>query len=131
MRRRSIYVPGLDHGDQPFPMACAVERLLQTSAVHAMNPDDGSFATSGEHQVVQAFRNAERVLQAAGARFDDVSSVDILIADNALRDAVNTSWIEAFPDPDSRPVRHTSVQPLRPPLLIQLKLTALLSEDHT
>ncbi len=129
MRRRSIDVAGLDHGGQPFPAACVVGRLVQTSALHAMCPENGEFADSIEDQVAQVFENARRVLRAAGAGLEDVVSVDVLIADAASRDVVNRYWVQAFPDPASCPARHTTVSPLRSPLLVQLKLTAYLSED--
>lgn len=129
MRRRSVEVTGLDHGDQPFPLACVVGRLVQTSALHARNPEDGTFSATAPGQVAQAFKNAELVLLAAGAGFDDVASVDVLIADETIRSSVNTFWVEAFPDPSSRPTRHTTVVQLRSPLLVQLKLTAYLAED--
>jgi hypothetical protein len=33
------------------------------------------------------------------------------VADIAVRDAINAPWTERFPDPASRPARHTQVLP--------------------
>lgn len=129
MRRRSIFVDGVHHGDQPFPLACVVDRLLVSSALHAMRPADGGFAETSAEQVAQVFENARLVLEAAGADFDDVVAMDVLIQDDRTRAEVNELWVAAFPDPACRPVRHTIVAPLREPLLVQLKLTAHLREE--
>lgn len=110
-------------------MATVVDHLVQTSAIHAMNPADGSFAASGTEQVAQVFANAEAVMAAAGGSLDDVIGVEVLLSDDSLREPLNERWEVAFPDPGSRPIRHTTVLALRDPLRIQLKLTAHLAED--
>lgn len=129
MPRRSVEVEGLHHGGQPFPMASVVGNLVQTSAIHAMNPRDGSFASTAGEQVAQAFENVGLVMAAAGGSMEDVIGVEVLLADGGMREMVNRYWVEVFPDSASRPVRHTHVLPLREPLLVQLKVTGMLAGD--
>jgi 2-iminobutanoate/2-iminopropanoate deaminase len=35
--------------------------------------------------------------------------MNFYVADIAVRDAINGPWLEHFPDPASRPARHTQV----------------------
>ncbi len=127
MARRSVKVEGLHHGGQPFPIASVVGNLVQTSAIHGMNPGDGSFGSTAEEQVAQAFENVGLVMAAAGGSMDDVAGVEVLMVNDGLREIVNRYWVEMFPDPASRPTRHSAVLPLREPLLVQLKVTGMLA----
>ena len=51
------------------------------------------------------------MLEAAGADWRHVAKMTFYVADIAVRDAINQPWTEHFPDPASRPARHTQVLP--------------------
>jgi 2-iminobutanoate/2-iminopropanoate deaminase len=48
-----------------------------------------------------------RVIEAAGGRLEDIIKVTIWMADRSRRDAVNHEWLKLFPEPASRPARHS------------------------
>jgi len=53
----------------------------------------------------------------------------VWITDRALRPILNKHWIEIFPDPHSRPARHTVTSAdFTAPMQIQCDLLAVLSE---
>jgi 2-iminobutanoate/2-iminopropanoate deaminase len=46
------------------------------------------------------------------------------VADIAHRDAINEPWAQRFPDPASRPARHTQVVQMGGPMLVNCDLMA-------
>ena len=56
------------------------------------------------------FDNVRRVIEAAGGTPDDIVKMTVWITDRALRPTINKYWVEMFPDPHSRPARHTVAQ---------------------
>lgn len=120
MRRRSIEIPGVSHGAQPFPLASRVGPLVITSGVHGTDPTTGQLADGPGGQIRQAFENLRSVLDAAGASPDDVAQVLVTLTDREHRSLVNDVWVELFPDPASRPARSTSERELPGGSLCQL-----------
>jgi 2-iminobutanoate/2-iminopropanoate deaminase len=118
--RRSIELPGVAHGEQPFPVASRVGPFLATSGVHGTDPETGALADGAEAQIRQAFANLRGILAAAGASPDDVAQVLVTLTDRAHRALVNESWVELFPAPASRPARNTSERELPGGSLCQL-----------
>ena len=106
MGRRSIDVPGLGHGN-PIPNASVVGNLLVTGGVSGQDPVSGQIPDDPAVEVAQAFANLRAILDAAGASLDAVAKVTVFVQDRAFRKHVNPVWTELFPDPESRPARHT------------------------
>ena len=127
MARRSVELPGVGHGDQPFPLACRVGPLVVTSGIHGVDPSTGALAADAETQIRQAFANLRGVLEAAGASADDVAQVLVTLTDRAHRAHVNEAWIGLFPDAASRPARNTSERELPGGSLCQLIAYAYIS----
>lgn len=128
MSRRSIEVPGLDHGGLPIPQACVVGNLLVSSGISPLDPDSHSVPDDVEEQVDLVFANARRVLDAAGGSPEDVVKITVFVRDKSIRPVVDKHWLEMFPDENSRPARHTLRIDLAGPLQIQLEITAVLEE---
>lgn len=105
--RRNIEVPGLGHGNQPIPLAAVVGGLLVTGGINGRNPETGEVPEDPAAEVAQAFANLRAILDAAGATPDDVAKVTVFVRDRDIRTHINPAWIEMFPDPESRPARHT------------------------
>jgi 2-iminobutanoate/2-iminopropanoate deaminase len=105
--RRNIEVPGLGHGSQPIPLATVVGGLLVTGGISGRDPATGKFPEDPEAEVAQAFANLHSIVDAAGATLEDVAKVTVFVKDRDIRPHVNTAWLKLFPDPDSRPARHT------------------------
>lgn len=112
MARRSIQLPGVDHGEQPFPLASRVGPFVATSGVHGVDPATGALADGADAQIRQAFANLRAVLGEAGASAGDVAQVLVTLIDREHRKLVNGAWLELFPDRASRPARQTSEREL-------------------
>jgi len=79
-----------------------------------------------EAQCRQVFSNVRAVLEASGARWDDLVDVTVFLTDMA-RDfkTYNAVWAEHFPDPASAPCRTTlGIDALPTPIAIELKCIA-------
>lgn len=123
-RRRSIEIPGVAHS-APIPMGTRVANLVFSSAIMGADPTTGMAPDDGRSQVRLTFSNLRSFLDAAGCTPDDVARVDVLLADNELRSAVNEEWLSMFPDGDSRPARHTTVHPLAGNFKVQVEVIAV------
>ena len=76
------------------------------------------------------FANVRAVLEASGARWEDLVDVTVYLTDMA-RDfkAYNAVWAEYFPDPAAAPCRTTlGITALPTPIAIELKCVARLQE---
>ena len=110
--RNSIDVEGLHHGGAPIPAASLVGTLLLSSGINGMDPADGSIPEDPESQVALVFDNIRRILEAAGGNLGDVAKCTFFVRDRSLKAVIDEHWLKAFPDPASRPARHTLVQEL-------------------
>jgi 2-aminomuconate deaminase len=79
-----------------------------------------------EAQTRAVFANVRTVLEASGARWEDLVDVTVYLTDMA-RDfaAYNAIWAEYFPDPATAPCRTTlGITALPTPIAIELKCIA-------
>ena len=79
-------------------------------------------------QARAVFANVRAVLEASGARWEDLVDVTVYLTDMA-RDfkAYNAVWAEHFPDPATAPCRTTlGITALPTPIAIELKCVATL-----
>jgi len=128
-KRTSIEVPGLDHTN-PIPNASRVGPFLVSGGIFGKNPGSGKVAEGVEAQCEQMFANVRKVLEAGGATPEDVIKLSVWLKDIADRPVLNKYWLLMFPDPHSRPARHTFPTPdLRSPLLVECEIMAVIS-DH-
>ncbi|HEY6941289.1 RidA family protein [Dokdonella sp.] len=121
-----------------YPHARRVGDLLFLSGVGPRTP--GSNAIPGnvhdaegrlvaydiEAQCRQVFANVRAVLEASGARWEDLVDVTVFLTDMA-RDfaAYNRVYAEHFPDPATAPCRTTlGITALPTPIAIELKCVA-------
>lgn len=77
-------------------------------------------------QTRQVFANVRAVLEASGARWDDLVDVTVFLTDMA-RDfkGYNAVWAQYFPDPSAAPCRTTlGITALPTPIAIELKCVA-------
>ncbi|MBO0691772.1 MAG: RidA family protein [Acidimicrobiaceae bacterium] len=122
--RDSIEVKGLSHGNNPIPFGSRVGPLVCSGGIMGADPATGKVPEDGADQVRFVFQNLQSFMTAAGGSVDDVAKVEVLLADNSLRGAVNEEWVKVFPDEHSRPARHTTAGPLQGSMLIQLEVIA-------
>lgn len=126
-RLRSIEVPGITHGSAPIPMGARVGNMIFSSGLMGKDPATDTLPPDGASQARLVFQNLRTLLLEAGASLQDVGRVTVFIKDNAMRDAVNLEWLNAFPDPDDRPARHTLIYDLQGGMLVQLEIIAVVS----
>jgi len=122
-----------------YPHARKVGNLLFLSGIGPRNPDDDSVPglsrSSGgnytafdfEAQVHSVFDNVRRVLEASGAKWEDLVDVTVFLVDME-RDfhTYNRIWAEYFKD--NAPCRTTvGIERLPTPIAIELKCVAVVS----
>ena len=105
-KRRSIEIPGLEHV-HPIPNACRVGNFLMTGGIYGKDPLTRKLAPDIAGQCALMFANIQRVLEAAGAASEDIIKINVWLKNKDDRDHVNKEWLIMFPDPHSRPARHT------------------------
>lgn len=128
-KRRSICVEGFNHGAQPIPAASRAGNLVMSGGIYGLDPETGKLPDDVGEQTRLMFWQLERILTAAGAGLDDVVRMTFYVKDQAAREYVNTHWIERFPDPGSRPARHSlNYDGLPANMLVQCDFTALVSD---
>ena len=81
-----------------------------------------------DSQVRAVFANVRAVLQASGARWEDLVDVTVYLTDMAHDFRVyNQVWAEYFPDPATAPCRTTlGITALPTPIAIELKCVAVI-----
>jgi 2-iminobutanoate/2-iminopropanoate deaminase len=127
--RRSIEVPGLEHVN-PIPNASRIGSFLMSGGIFGKDPASGKVPEGIEAQCQQMFANVRKVLAAGGAAPEDVIKLSVWLKDMANRPVVNKYYEQMFPDPHSRPARHTFPTPdLRTPLLVECEIMAVIA-DH-
>lgn len=127
-KRRSIEVPGVQHKN-PIPSASQRGPILASGGITGADPDTGAVPGDLDLQCRFMFENVRRIMAAAGGSPEDIVKVTVWIADRALRDILNRHWIAMFPDPHSRPARHTmTAHDLAVPMQVQCDILAFVGE---
>ncbi len=123
-KRRSFEVPGIEH-ENPIPAAARIGPLIMSSGIFPRDPATGQPPEGIEEQCAMVFANIRRVVECAGGTTDDIVKITVWAKDRKTKAFVNKEWLAMFPDPHSRPARHTLVyNDLPGNMLIQCDLTA-------
>jgi 2-iminobutanoate/2-iminopropanoate deaminase len=126
MGRTSFELEGYSHGGNPIPAVARIGNLIMTGGISGIDLASGKMPETIETQCANMFDLAAKILETAGARLDDVIKVTVFLKPDLSRDALNSQWLRHFPDPHSRPVRHTIVNPFLPGgVLVQCEITAV------
>ncbi|MCF7220272.1 RidA family protein [Marilutibacter chinensis] len=140
-----IQAPGAPRPVGRYPHARRVGELLFLSGIGPRDPatnavpgnvQDAEGRLIGydiELQCRSVFANVKAVLEASGARWQDLVDVTVYLTDMA-RDfaAYNAVWAEYFPDPDDAPCRTTlGISALPTPIAIELKCVARIATQAT
>jgi enamine deaminase RidA (YjgF/YER057c/UK114 family) len=130
MTRRSIKIEGFNHGPQPIPAASRVGDIVMTGGIYGMDPETESIPDGLEEQARLMFVQLGRILSAAGAGLGDIVKMTFYLKSHDARAAVNPEWLTAFPDPLSRPARHTLINDHLPGhVLLQCEAMAVIVHD--
>lgn len=136
----SIHAAAAPRAVGSYPHARRVGELLFLSGIGPRDPasngipgnvhdaDGALIAYDIALQTHAVFANVRAVLEASGARWEDLVDVTVYLTDMA-RDfrTYNAIWAEHFPDPASAPCRTTlGIIALPTPIAIELKCIAVL-----
>jgi 2-iminobutanoate/2-iminopropanoate deaminase len=124
-KRRSIEVEGFSHGATPIPAASRIGNMIASGGIAGLDTATGKIPDGLEVQVAAMFANVRKIIEAAGASTDDILKMTIWVRDRAARAIIDPHWIKMFPDPHSRPARHTLVYQLPDPMLVQCDFLAI------
>ena len=125
-RRKSINGSRPRH-ENPIPNASRVGNIVMSSVIGGTRPGTRELPASLEEQVANVFAHIRHDIEAAGGSVDDIIKITFWVKDPVLqRAALNTEWVKMFPDPQSRPARHTLVLPADNRALVQADFTAVL-----
>jgi 2-iminobutanoate/2-iminopropanoate deaminase len=128
-QRRSIDVAGARHVN-PIPSASRKGPFVASGAISGADPDTGVVPPDLDLQCRFMFENVRKVIAAAGGTPDDIIKMTVWITDRGLRETLNRHWIAMFPDPHSRPARHTvTSRDLAPPMQVQCDLLAVVGDN--
>jgi 2-iminobutanoate/2-iminopropanoate deaminase len=115
--------------ENPIPNASRIGNLVMSSVIAGTNPGSRELPDSFEAQVANVFTHIRHDIEAAGGSVDDIIKVTFWVRDPASqRSALNTEWIKLFPDPQSRPARHTQTLPAGGRSLVQADFIAVLGQ---
>lgn len=138
-RDRGIHAAAAPKAVGHYPHARRVGGLLFLSGIGPRDPASDAipgneYSADGRllgydiaAQTRAVFANVRAVLEASGARWEDLVDVTVYLTDMA-RDfrTYNAIWAEYFPDPATAPCRTTlGITALPTPIAIELKCTAM------
>jgi 2-iminobutanoate/2-iminopropanoate deaminase len=106
-QRRSVNVENFSHAPQPIPAASRVGNIVATGGIYGLDPETGKVPDDLASQTRLMFANLERILTAAGCSFGEVVKMTFWVRNPEARALINPAWLAIFPDPESRPARHT------------------------
>jgi 2-iminobutanoate/2-iminopropanoate deaminase len=125
-KRKSFDVDGLGHAN-PIPAVSRIGNLVATGGVSGTDTSTGEMPEQVSAQCANMFANLRKILAAAGAAPEDVIRVTVWIARPEIRAEVNKQWVVMFPDPDSRPARHTMFYDrFKSPMVVQCEAWAVI-----
>jgi len=123
--RRSIYVEGFGHKN-PIPAACRIGAMVYSGSIQGSDPATGQYGATLEEQSRLMFEQVRRIVDAAGGGVGDIIKITVWMKDRTRRAALNGPWLEMFPDPQSRPARHTMNADLDGGKLVECEFVAVL-----
>ena len=106
--RRSIHIDGLSH-QTAIPVASRIGPLLVSSVISPFNPGSRDVPPDAITQAANIFRHVDLMLNAGGGDWSDIAKMEFWVVNAEGRVVIEGLWIERFPDPASRPARHTHV----------------------
>jgi 2-iminobutanoate/2-iminopropanoate deaminase len=114
--------------ENPIPNASRIGNIVMSSVIGGSNPGSRELPPTLEGQVANVFAHIRHDIEAAGGTVDDIIKITFWVKEPATQRAVlNAEWVKMFPDPESRPARHTGYLPADARALVQADFTAILS----
>lgn len=122
-KRQSIYSDAFSHGN-PIPAACRVGDLLMTGIINGVVKGEPPGDLRAQCQLM--FERVRAIMRDAGGGTDNIVKVNVAFTDVTRREDITDLWVELFPDPGNRPVRHSVQAELDRGKLIQCDIIAVM-----
>lgn len=106
--RQSFDVESFTHSN-PIPCVTRIGPLVMSSVIIGRDPGTATVPDDITAQIANLFHHTGEMLRAAGAEWRHVARMNFFLPSLDMRPALNEPWLAHFPDPDSRPARHTEV----------------------
>ena len=124
--RQSVNFPGFSH-QNPIPNASRVGNIVMSSVIGGSNPGTRDLPPTLEAQVANVFNYIRSAVETAGGKTEHIVKINFFVKDPATqREALNAEWVKMFPDPNSRPARHTQALSADSRALVQADFVAVL-----
>jgi 2-iminobutanoate/2-iminopropanoate deaminase len=108
-KRKSVSFPGFSH-QNPIPNASRIGNVMMSSVISGVDPGTRNLPPELSKQVANIFAHIRACVEAAGGTVDDIIKINFWMKQPSTgRAALNDEWVKMFPDPASRPARHTLV----------------------
>ena len=125
-KRQSINGSRARH-ENPIPNACRIGNIIMSSVIGGSNPGARELPPTLEAQIANVFGYIRSAVEAAGGKPEHIVKINFFVKDPAMqREALNAEWVKMFPDPNSRPARHTQALPSDSRALVQADFVAVL-----
>lgn len=108
MSRQSFDIDTFRHAN-PIPCVTRIGPLVMSSIIVSRDPGGSTVPDSIDRQVENLFHHTGEMLKAAGADWRHVAKMTFYMPSLDLRAEINVQWVAHFPDPASRPARHTQI----------------------
>ena len=125
MNRQSIEIPTFAHVTG-IPVASRLGPLLASSIIPPFHPNTREVPDTPEGQIANVFDRVGAILDEAGASWGQIVMMTFCVADLSYRSLLQQPWLERFPDPASRPARHTMLSDPGAPMLVTANFLAWL-----
>src|SRR5882757_431723 len=112
MPKRQSINGGKPRHENPIPNASRIGNLVMSSVIGGTNPGTRELPESFEAQVANVFVHIRHDVDPASQRA-----------------ALNTEWVKLFPNPESRPARHTQAFAPGGRSLVQADFVAVLDPE--
>lgn len=125
-QRQSINGSHARH-ENPIPNASRIGPYVTSSVIGGANPGTRTVPPTLEEQVANVFHHIRHDIEAAGGTVDDIIKITFWLKDPVnQRKALNEEWTRMFPNPESRPARHSQHLPADAKPLIQATFEAVI-----
>jgi 2-iminobutanoate/2-iminopropanoate deaminase len=108
MPRQSFDVASMPHSN-PIPAVTRIGPLIVSSVIASRNPGTSTVPDDIATQLDNLFHHVGEMLAAAGAEWHHVAKMTFYLPTLDQRAVLNEPWLARFPDPSSRPARHTQL----------------------
>ena len=108
MTRESFDIESMQHAN-PIPAFTRIGPLIMSSIIPSRDPDATTVPDAIEAQLANLFHHVGQMLGTAGADWRHIAKMTFYLPSLDLRRELNDPWVAHFPDPASRPARHTQI----------------------